>query len=337
MKPSFVFLYTFLHFSRLTALKHFNQKLKPISRCFSLNLKKKILGVSSLIKTTSPFYKPKTANQKIYFNYLNDKNIPIVLGTGPAGTGKTLFACNQAVTSLKNGLVQKIILTRPIVSVEEELGFLPGNIMNKMDPWTRPLFDILLEYYQQKDIDSMLYSGILEIAPIAYMRGRTFKNAFIIADEMQNSSPNQMLMLITRIGEDSKLVITGDLKQSDKSTENGLSDFIKKYSDYYDYCKRSKRPFPNIGLVKMDNVDIQRSQIVSKIIDIYSHDPLSIKNIPDDLPDDVPDDLPDDEPTPSSTTQSKCSIVSLTNQSMAYIENDAAMIPHLYSRTKNLM
>ena len=147
----------------------------------NLNMRtKKNYDFTSNTRYISPFYKPRSENQGLYVKYLCDKNIPIVIGVGPAGSGKTLFACNQAVLALKSGAVDKIILTRPVVPVEEDIGFLPGSLINKMDPWTRPIFDILLEFYQQKDIDGMLHSGALEISPLAYMRGRTFKNAFII-------------------------------------------------------------------------------------------------------------------------------------------------------------
>jgi phosphate starvation-inducible PhoH-like protein len=222
------------------------------------------------IKYMSPLYKPRTENQLQYVQYLNDISIPIVLGIGPAGSGKTLFACNQAVAALKSGSVSKIILTRPVVSVEEDIGFLPGSLIHKMDPWTRPIFDILLEFYQQKDIDGMLHGGVLEISPLGYMRGRTFKNAFIIADEMQNSSPNQMLMLTTRIGEESKMVITGDLKQSDRGPDNGLADLMQKIKKYNQYCLAVNLTLPSIRMVEMKGVDIQRSPIVSTLLDIYS-------------------------------------------------------------------
>ena len=219
---------------------------------------------------SSPLYSPKTLNQKLYVDYLSDPNSSIVIAHGAAGTGKTLFACSAAVHELQSGRIQKIVLTRPIVSVEkEELGFLPGNLIHKMDPWTRPLFDILLEYYSQKDIDSMLHTGVLEISPLAYMRGRTFKRAFIIADEMQNSSPNQMLMLATRIGVDSKMVVTGDLKQSDSGDNNGLQFFIHK-------LKGSRDSIPEIKMVEMKSLDIQRSVIVSKIIDLFSDHSTSV-------------------------------------------------------------
>ncbi len=162
-------------------------------------------------------YTPKSHNQQLYMNYLMDQAVKIVVGTGAAGTGKTLFACQEAIQKFKQGEVQKIIITRPLVSVEQEdIGFLPGTLENKMDPWTRPIFDIFREYYSKTEIEKMMYNNIIEISPLAYMRGRTFKYSWIIADEMQNSSPNQMLMMTTRLGIGSKLVITGDLQQSDK-------------------------------------------------------------------------------------------------------------------------
>lgn len=225
------------------------------------------------LKALAHFYKPKTPNQEEYVKYLSDFSVPIVLGIGPAGSGKTLFACNEAVMALKKRSVDKIILTRPVVSVEEDIGFLPGSMINKMDPWTRPIFDILLEFYAQKDIDGMLHSGVLEISPLGYMRGRTFKNAFIIADEMQNSSPNQMLMLTTRIGDRSKMVITGDLKQSDRGPDNGLADLMRKLTDYNKYCETNGQSVPNIKMVLMKGEDIQRSPIVSTLLDIYSDKP----------------------------------------------------------------
>jgi len=214
-------------------------------------------------RSMHPTYFAKSENQKKYVNSLNDPSVDIVFGIGPAGTGKTMFACSAAVESLKKGNIQKIIMTRPVVPVEkEDIGFLPGNINNKMDPWTRPLFDILLEYYAQKDIDSMLSGGVIEIAPLAFMRGRTFKRCFIIADEMQNSTPNQMLMLLTRIGEGSKMVVTGDMAQSDRLYDNGLRVFVDKIHRY-----RGMKS--GIKICEFGNEDIERSPVVRKILDIY--------------------------------------------------------------------
>lgn len=245
-----------------------------------LNMRtKKNYDFTSNTRYISPFYKPRSENQGLYVKYLCDTNIPIVIGVGPAGSGKTLFACNQAVLALKSGAVDKIILTRPVVPVEEDIGFLPGSLINKMDPWTRPIFDILLEFYQQKDIDGMLHSGALEISPLAYMRGRTFKKAFVIADEMQNASPNQMLMLTTRIGDGSKLVITGDLKQSDRGVDNGLADILRKIKSYNDFNIYNNDEL-GIRIVEMEGKDIQRSPIVAKLLEIYCGKPMVSPHAP---------------------------------------------------------
>jgi phosphate starvation-inducible PhoH-like protein len=217
----------------------------------------------------TPIYKPQTPQQQVYVNYLKDKSVSMVLGVGPAGCGKTLFSCVAAMNEYEKGAIKKIIMTRPIVSVEEELGFLPGKIEQKMDPWTRPMFDIFYEFFPRKEVENMVRSGIIEIAPLAYMRGRTFKNAFVICDEMQNSSPNQMLMLATRIGEGSKMVITGDLEQSDfnllaPKKDNGLSDFINKYNNY-DGDKTK------IKLATFSKNDVKRSTVVVDVLNIYEN------------------------------------------------------------------
>jgi len=222
-------------------------------------------------RNLSPVYKPRSENQQLYVKYLQDPAVPVVFGIGPAGCGKTLFACITAVDLLRREKIQKIVLTRPIVPVEEEeIGFLPGSLVSKMDPWTRPIFDILLEYYPQRDLDFMLQSGVIEISPLAYMRGRTFKRSFIIADEMQNSTPNQMLMLTTRIGDDSKMVITGDLKQSDRCQNNGLLDFMNKM---HRHRVSNAEPF-GVEMVEMTYTDIERSPIVAKILSMYSSENL---------------------------------------------------------------
>lgn len=212
-------------------------------------------------KKISNQYVPKTINQQLYVDTLANKKTSIVLGLGPAGTGKSLFACIYAVKQLKNGEINKIVVTRPIIAVEnEELGFLPGNIAKKMDPWTKPLFDIMGEFFQPKELKQMLCDETIEISPLAYMRGRTFKNTCIIADEMQNSTPNQMLMLLTRIGCNSKLIITGDIHQSDRCVNNGLLDLK---------LKLEKKKVNGMSLIQMTNNDIQRNEIISDILDLY--------------------------------------------------------------------
>jgi phosphate starvation-inducible PhoH-like protein len=175
---------------------------------------------------------PRNKHQENYLFKLNDDTKNIVFAIGPAGTGKTMLAVQMGVRLFQEGKVDKIIVTRPAVSVDEDLGFLPGTLNEKMAPWTRPIFDVLGEYYPQKDIETMLYEGVIEISPLAYMRGRTFKNAYIIADEMQNATVNQMKMLLTRLGENSKMVVTGDLAQADRLKDNGLINFVERLQSY---------------------------------------------------------------------------------------------------------
>jgi len=206
---------------------------------------------------------PRTRNQERLVLALQDESQHIVITAGPAGTGKTYLAMLAAVKAFREGEVDRIILTRPAVGVEDEKhGFLPGDLNQKMDPWVRPLTDILREYYRQQDIAGMLEDQKIEIAPLAFMRGRTFKNAYIIADEMQNSSPAQMKMLLTRIGEGSKIVITGDIEQNDhKKGINGLADV----------CERAlKGGVKGIAVCGMDNRDIQRHAIISHVLKMYA-------------------------------------------------------------------
>jgi phosphate starvation-inducible PhoH-like protein len=210
-------------------------------------------------------YTPKTENQKLYIEALNKKQDYITIAIGPAGTGKTLLACTKAIESFKLGLIEKIIITRPAVSVEEDIGYLPGTLVKKMDPWTRPILDIFEETYSKTQINNMIFNGQIEISPLGFMRGRTFKNAFIIADEMQNSSPNQMYMLLTRIGKNSKMVLTGDLEQSDKLENNGLKDFIIKYKTR----PNNNTTNSNISIIEFKPMDVQRSVLVEEIISLY--------------------------------------------------------------------
>ena len=220
-------------------------------------------------------YNPKSTNQDKYVEYLNDDKIDMIIAVGPAGTGKTLFACLKAISQLKNGEIKKLVVTRPVVTVEEDIGFLPGNIVKKMDPWTRPMFDLFLEFFSKTELDNFVYNNIIEISPLAFMRGRTFKNSIIIADEMQNSSPNQMKMLTTRIGVNSKMIITGDLNQTDIPINNGLEDLIVKINRYNDKTNNSLNN--SIKIVTFEKQDIERSEIVKNMINIYECDD---KNIP---------------------------------------------------------
>lgn len=208
-----------------------------------------------------PQVSAKNDAQCEYNQALYDTKVPMVFGIGPAGTGKTMLACSAAISELNNGLRKKIIMTRPVVSVEEDIGYLPGTLEEKMDPWIRPIMDIFSEHFTQNQIQFMIKEKTIEICPLAYMRGRTFKDAFIIADEMQNSTVNQMKMLLTRVGEGSRMVITGDLKQHDRKYEdNGLKDI---------YDRISEQDMERIRCIKFDHSHIERSPIVKDILHLY--------------------------------------------------------------------
>lgn len=210
------------------------------------------------------FTQPKPGIQKDYHNLLNQKTKKIVVATGPAGTGKTLFATEMGVKYFLMGTYEKLIFTRPSVSVDEDLGYLPGTLEEKMAPWVRPIYDILYNFITPKEVSQMIEDKIIEISPLGYMRGRTFKNCWIVADEMQNSTINQMKMLMTRLGENSRLVITGDLEQHDRhNEENGLDDFLNKFKG-----KRSA----SITSVEFENTDIQRENVVKEVLEIYGGD-----------------------------------------------------------------
>lgn len=208
------------------------------------------------------FTKPKNIRQEQYAHLLKQKSKKIVVATGPAGTGKTLFATEFGVRNFLSGVYEKLIFTRPSVSVDEELGFLPGTLEDKMAPWVRPIYDVLYNFITPKEVTALLEEKIIEIAPLGYMRGRTFKNCWIVADEMQNSTISQMKMLMTRLGENSRLVITGDLEQYDRiNQQNGLDDFLSKFKGI-----RSS----SISSFEFQRSDIQREDVVKEVLDIYS-------------------------------------------------------------------
>lgn len=213
-------------------------------------------------------YEAKTDTQKQYVSMMESDNYNLIIANGAAGTGKTLLACQSALKELYNGDKDKIIITRPAVPVEEDLGFLPGTINKKMDPWTRPIMDIFNDFHSKNNVKNMMKDNTIEISPLGFMRGRTFKNAFIIADEMQNCSPNQMMMLLTRLGENSKIVITGDLNQCDKDC-SGLKDLLERMHIYY-YSNMSNMKEDRIGIVEFKNEDVLRSELVTTILNIYN-------------------------------------------------------------------
>jgi phosphate starvation-inducible PhoH-like protein len=219
-----------------------------------------VVNINSFQKKNFVEILPRNRHQESYVLKLLDNKKDIVFGIGPAGTGKTLLAVQVAVKMFKEGAVDRIVVTRPAVSVDEDLGFLPGTLEQKMAPWTRPIFDVLREYFDARQIEGMIEEGIIEIAPLAYMRGRTFKNAFILADEMQNATPNQMKMLLTRLGEGSMMAVTGDLAQADRLKDNGLIDFISQLE---------AKKYTRLDIVRFEQGDIERHEAVKEVLEIY--------------------------------------------------------------------
>lgn len=239
--------------------------LIPFSYAY-VSINHRIMYTSLYVKRLN-IYEPKSENQAKYWKDLQDSRYKLVIANGAAGTGKTLLACQSAVKELYDGNIDKIIITRPVVPVEEDIGFLPGTLNKKMDPWTRPLMDIFNDFHSKNNVKSMMKNDVIEISPLGFMRGRTFKNAIIIADEMQNCSPNQMLMFLTRIGENSRVIITGDLQQCDKNY-SGLHDLLEKLNMYYENEEEMRKD--GIVVHEFINTDVQRSTLVSKILNIYN-------------------------------------------------------------------
>ena len=201
---------------------------------------------------------PKTLGQKSYYYAL--KNNDVVFGIGPAGTGKTYLAVVFAVAALKNNEVKKIILTRPAVEAGENLGFLPGDLKEKVDPYLRPLYDALYEMLGVEQTDKLMEKGVIEIAPLAYMRGRTLEDAYVILDEAQNTTDNQMKMFLTRLGFRSKMIVTGDISQIDlpRNTTSGLIRAL----DILEGVK-------GISFIHLSAMDVVRHPVVQRIIERY--------------------------------------------------------------------
>ena len=201
---------------------------------------------------------PKTKNQEIFLKQMRTKDI--VFAVGPAGTGKTYMAVAYAVSLFVEGKINRLILSRPAVEAGERLGFLPGDMKEKIDPYLRPLYDALYEMMPGEEIDRKMVNNLIEIAPLAFMRGRTLNKSFIILDEAQNTLSTQMKMFLTRLGQDSKMVITGDLSQKDlpDNAKSGMQDAMEKLEKVKD-----------IGFVHLNSSDVCRHSLVEKIINAY--------------------------------------------------------------------
>lgn len=203
----------------------------------------------------------ETLNVKRYQKQLNSKNTPVVISTGPAGTGKTMLACKFSMEQITKSKFDKLVITRPNVAVDEDLGYLPGDINGKMYPWVIPIYDQIVKFSSQNTLDNYLFKNKIEVVPLGFLRGRTFDNSIIIADEMQNSTQTQMKTLLTRLGTNSKLIINGDLNQCDLKidTTNGLEDLVNR-------CPNDDKM---IGITEFMDEDIFRSEIVKYILQLY--------------------------------------------------------------------
>jgi phosphate starvation-inducible PhoH-like protein len=203
---------------------------------------------------------PRTEKQKEYLQLLENEHVNIVVAHGSAGSGKTKIAIGSAVKYLTSGKTDKIIITRPIVPTGNDIGFLPGKVQHKMKPWLMPIYDSLGAYFDAEVVEKLVNTDVIEIAPMTYMRGRTFENAWVICDEAQNCTPDQLLMLMTRIGTGSKMIITGDPIQHDDTGENGLEDLIYKLE---------RSPNPSVGAIEFEPNDSVRHPIIPYILSLY--------------------------------------------------------------------
>lgn len=237
------------------------QRVEYIIETVKSNEEQKLSNMDKEVVTLTHAGKPvkcKTIGQTEYID--NIKKHTVVFGIGPAGTGKTYLAMAMAVNAFRKNEVSKIILTRPAIEAGEKLGFLPGDLQSKVDPYLRPLYDALFEIMGAENFEKNMEKGLIEVAPLAYMRGRTLNNAFIVLDEAQNTTPQQMKMFLTRIGFGSKAVITGDLTQVDlpNNTQSGLKDAL-----------RILEKVEGIGFSYLKRQDVVRHPLVQRIVDAY--------------------------------------------------------------------
>jgi len=227
---------------------------------FMINEKVKNQNITDIIKTPKKSIIPRSEKQKEYVRALRQSDI--VISTGPAGTGKTFLAVAVGLTMLLEKKIERIILSRPAVEAGERLGFLPGDMKEKVDPYLRPLYDSLYDLFHYEKIQRMIEIGDIEIAPLAFMRGRTLKNSFAILDEAQNATDTQIKMFLTRIGENSKIVVNGDPSQI---------DLINKSMSGLDKSKKILSNLNEISVVNFDHFDVVRHPLVSKIVKAYSN------------------------------------------------------------------
>lgn len=259
---------------------------QPVSKDASQLPNNLLLPVSGKTVKSKPQLQAQTPNQKIYIRKLAKRHHDILFATGPAGTGKSFIATVHAIRELQAGNIERIVITRPTVtSGDESYGYLPGDLISKLSPWMLPLLDIFKEYYEVHQVEQMIKNEIIEIAPLGFCRGRTFKNCFVIADEAQNCTPDQMKMLLTRIGEGTSMVITGDVEQHDRGHAlSGLADITKRlknrqiseqptdddqYDETYVFHYEPDEGHERIGLIEFDRSDVVRHPVIEEILSLY--------------------------------------------------------------------
>lgn len=235
------------------------------------------IGTGKLENGSVRITQPKTAAQRAYVTAIEGPSA-VVVGCGPAGTGKTLFPCELACKYLEEGRFARVVLVRPAVAAQEDLGYLPGTVLEKLDPYLRPLYDVLETVHDKRIVRQMLDTGVLEACAIGYCRGRTFRDSFVIADEMQNATVDQVKMLLTRIGPGTKLVLTGDPMQHDRGYgSNGLSDFLERWKRMTDKEMQdtdsgdgeSWKKDNAVEIVHFGRCDIQRSPVIERVLRAY--------------------------------------------------------------------
>lgn len=246
-----------------------NRPNPRVDRIGTPNVKKQR---SNIIEVTFP-QKPKKQKVEIVPRNLSQEDLlaslesdkkSITFAVGPAGTGKTMIATLFAVRALKAKQIDKIVITRPNVAVDDkDVGYLPGDIIKKMSPWLKPITDVMQDYFSMAEIEQMMVEEIIEAVPIAFIRGRTFKNSIVIVDEAQGTTANSLLSILTRIGENCKLIVTGDLAQSDRGSENGLKDFLDRMAG---------KNLPGVDIITFKRHEVQRHPVIKDILKLYGQD-----------------------------------------------------------------
>jgi phosphate starvation-inducible PhoH-like protein len=220
----------------------------------------------------------RTPNQKSFSAHIGNPNVTMVVGVGPAGSGKTLLACTHGIERLLNKDIKKIVVTRPTVCLSENLGYLPGTMEDKMSPWMVPVFEYMKEYISSYRLKEFLSNEEIEICPLAYIRGRTFVNTWVIADEAQNATVGQVKTLLTRVGHESKIILTGDLDQCDLKEPSGLADFVTRLETFQNDIDET-HGISDIQLVRFDMDDVMRSEFVKRVLNIYGHGQNQYKDV----------------------------------------------------------